>query len=465
MVNNTKSEHNITFLSKNITEFLNVDYLNFSISTVSERAIPSLCDGLKPGARKILNAAFVGSLKDGKTYKMLSLVGDTMNKSLFSHGDASLIGTCCTLAKNFLNYYNPIEIEGQGGILRDPSAGAPRYLYIRKSKWADALYKIDYDLLKFVEEEGQAVEPEQYYPIVPNILSNLTMGIANGYSFHCMSWNPLDVVKYCINVLNGNDKYTEQTIKPYLKDIKSHNWRYVDGSWYCYGEWLFEPKKDVMVVTDLPADMTYIDFEKILNKLCESGYIKDYQNLSEDGKVLYRIYFPKKGLETEFRKDPDGERIISKLKLVKQVPSDLLWVLDENSKLKYFDNRYELAKYFVNWRLKIYEQRKSKLVSILENHYKENSKLVKFIELVCKGKLKIRNRSKNDIQLDMKAEDLPMSLIQTPMSKVTIEERDALLKENEDIKNELDYIKNTTTKQMYINDLNNLKKTIEKDFK
>ena len=33
------------------------------------------------------------------------------------------------------------------------------------------------------------------------------------------------------------------------------------------------------------------------------------------------------------------------------------------------------------------------------------------------------------------------------------------------MKQELAYIKNTTEKQMYLNDLNNLRKELEKDFK
>ena len=51
------------------------------------------------------------------------------------------------------------------------------------------------------------------------------------------------------------------------------------------------------------------------------------------------------------------------------------------------------------------------------------------------------------------------------MSKCTIEERDELLRQNEEIKKELEYICNTSEKQMYLNDLNNLRKEIEKDFK
>ena len=54
--------------------------------------------------------------------------------------------------------------------------------------------------------------------------------------------------------------------------------------------------------------------------------------------------------------------------------------------------------------------------------------------------------------------------MQTPMSKVTIEERDELLRQNESIKKELDYIRKTTIEQMYINDLVELRKKIEKDF-
>ena len=113
-----------------------------------------------------------------------------------------------------------------------------------------------------------------------------------------------------------------------------------------------------------------------------------------------------------------------------------------------------------------YVDRKKRLVKVLEQRYKENCDLVKFIELICNGKLKIRNRSKKDIKVDMDNFKLPMSLVSTvPFSKCTIEERDELLKQNEEIKSELEYIRNTTEKQMYINDLNTLRKSLEKDFK
>jgi len=456
-----------TIVKRTISDFLNKEYLNFSLYTVAERAIPSICDGFKPGARKIVHASCVGSLKNGSTNKLISLVGDTMKISQYAHGDSSLIGTICTLSKSFYNNFNPIEIEGQGGNLRDPDAGAPRYLYIRHSKYMNLIYKTDYDLLDYVFEEGDYVEPKQYYPIIPTVICNLAMGIANGYSFHSMAYNPIDVIDACIELLKSKKEIDnfKTIIRPYIRGIKPSNFRFENGEWYNYGEWKTNQSKDLLIVTDLPCDTTYVDFEKILNKLCDNEYIKDYKDKSEDGNVHYEITFPKGQLAKIMKRESGDAKLAAKFKLVKALPQDLLWLLNENNKLKYYQDKYAVIKYFVNWRLTIYEQRKKKLVKILNERLKKNDELIRFIELVCKGKLKIRNRSKVDIKVDMDGYKLPMELISTPMSKVTIEERDELLKQNENIRKELEYIKNTSEKQMYLDDLNNLRKEIEKDFK
>ena len=454
---------------RTITNFLNTEYLNYAFSVLEERAIPSVIDGFKPGARKIMHASLAGTTKDGKLYKLLALSGDSMRVSLYSHGDSSLNSTIVNMCKAFNDNLNPLESDSQVGSLRDPdSAGAPRYLYVKHSKYMDLIYKTDYDLLDFVFEEGQYVEPMTYLPIIPTVLCKNNIGVAVGYSMHNQAYNPLDIIDACKEVLNARADKKEKitmTIYPYIRGIKKENWRYEEGSWYNYGEWKLNQSKDMMTVTDLPADVSYEDFEKLLIKFKDEEYIKDWKNRSVDGGVNYEISFPKKQLAVEMKKDRSGKRIANKFKLIKALPDDLLWLLDENHKLKNFANKKEVIEYFVNYRLTIYTDRKKKLVKILEDRIKKNDELVKFIELVCKGKLKIRNRSKSDIKVDMDNYKLPMELISTPMSKCTIEERDELLKQNEAMKKELEYIRNTSEKQMYLNDLNNLRKELEKDFK
>lgn len=452
-----------------ITNFLNTEYLNYAFSVLEERAIPSVIDGFKPGARKIMHAALAGTTKDGKLYKLLALSGDAMRVSLYAHGDASLNSTIVNMCKYFNDNLNPLESDSQVGSLRDPnSAGAPRYLYVKHSKYMDLIYKTDYDLLDFIFEEGQYVEPMTYLPIIPTVLCKNNIGVAVGYSMHNQAYNPVDIITACQEVIKSRsdkkDKITTQ-IRPYLRGIKQSNWKFENGNWYNYGEWKFNQSKDLMIVTDLPADVSYEDFEKLLNKFEDESYIKNWKNRSVDGGVNYEITFPKKQLAVEMKKDRSGKRLANRFKLIKMLSSDLLWLLDENHKLKNFQNKNEVVEYFVNYRLTIYTERKKKLVKILEEHIKKNDELVKFITLVCNGKLKIRNRSKKDIKIDMDVQKLPMELISTPMSKVTIEERNELLKQNDEMKNELEYIKKTTEKQMYLNDLANLKKEIEKDFK
>lgn len=454
---------------RTITNFLNTEYLNYAFSVLEERAIPSVIDGFKPGARKIMHASLAGTTKDGKLYKLLALSGDTMRISLYAHGDISLNGTIVNMCKYFNDNLNPLESDSQVGSLRDPdSAGAPRYLYVKHSKYMDMIYKTDYDLLDHIFEEGQYVEPMTYLPIIPTVLCKNNIGVAVGYSMHNQAYNPIDVIDACKEVIEARADKKDKIhtiIRPYIRGIKKSNWKFEEGNWYNYGEWKFNQAKDLMIITDLPADISYEDFEKLLYKYKDEDYIKDWKNKSVDGGVNYEITFPKKQLAIEMKRDRSGKRLANKFKLIKQVPEDLLWLLDENHKLKYFQNKNEVIEYFVNYRMTIYTERKKKLVKILEQRYKENSDLVKFIELVCKGKLKIRNRSKADIKIDMDEFKLPMALISTPMSKCTIEERDELLKQNEEIKKELEYIRNTSEKQMYINDLNELKKELEKDFK
>lgn len=454
---------------RTITNFLNTEYLNYAFSVLEERAIPSVIDGFKPGARKIMHASLAGTTKDGKLYKLLALSGDAMRVSLYAHGDISLNNTIVGMCKTFNDNLNPLESDSQVGSLRDPeSAGAPRYLYVKHSKYMDLIYKTDYDLLDFVFEEGQYVEPMTYLPIIPTVLCKNNIGVAVGYSMHNQAYNPLDIIDACKEVIEARADKKDKiktVIYPYIRGIKKSNWRYEDGNWFNYGEWKLNQAKDFMNVTDLPADVSYEDFEKLLIKFKEEEYIKDWKNKSTDGGVNYEITFPKKQLAVEMKKDRSGKRIANKFKLIKQLPDDLLWLLDENHKLKNFAGKKDVIEYFVNYRIGIYTERKKKMVKILEERIKKNDELVKFITLVCNGKLKIRNRAKADIKVDMDGYKLPMELISTSMSKVTIEERDELLKQNEAMKKELEYIRNTSEKQMYLNDLNNLKKEIEKDFK
>ena len=440
--------------------------MGFSKYVISTRACPSLIDGFKTGARKVMHAAFNGALKSGKAVKLLNLTGDTLKLSLYAHGDSSLSGTVITMAQDFQDNLNPLTIEGQYGSLRSPIASSPRYLYVKLSKYANLIYKTDYELLKYVFDEGEYLEPQYYLPIIPTVLTSRNIGMAPGYRFSTMSYNPIDITDACINILKNQDF---KSPRPYIRDIKQSSWKFITDKesqtsyWENRGKWEYNVPKDKMIVTDLPYDQTFDSFEKLLNKSIEKGYIKDWLNYSEGNNISYEIIFEKGKLKKEI--DKTDTKLPNKFKLIKKVPEDQLYVIDEHNKVKYFDSPNELIKYFVEFRLNIYNDRKIQLLKVLNEKLKVNLELCKFISLIINNKLIINNRKKEDIKKDLENYELPEKLINTSLSKLTKEEYDSLQNECTEIKQKIEYITNTTTVDMYINDLTELKTELEKDFK
>ena len=118
--------------------------------------------------------------------------------------------------------------------------------------------------LQDIFDEGQYVEPMNYLPIIPTVLCKNNIGVAVGYAMHNQAYNPLDVIKACKQYLETGK--ISATISPYLRLIKKSNWRFIEDKLFNFGEWKFNQSKDLMAITDLPADTSYEDFEKLLNK-------------------------------------------------------------------------------------------------------------------------------------------------------------------------------------------------------
>ena len=97
-----KVERKVTIENHEIANFFAGPYYDYAIYVLEQRAIPSIIDGLKPGARKIINAAFKTLPNTKVETKFLDLVGSTMSISKYHHGDSSIEGTIVTLGQHFV---------------------------------------------------------------------------------------------------------------------------------------------------------------------------------------------------------------------------------------------------------------------------------------------------------------------------------------------------------------------------
>ena len=78
-------DHNI--LNLRYVDFINKELILFSVADCA-RSIPSLCDGLKPGQRKIMFCCFKRKLTS--EVKVAQLSGYIAEHSAYHHGEVSL---------------------------------------------------------------------------------------------------------------------------------------------------------------------------------------------------------------------------------------------------------------------------------------------------------------------------------------------------------------------------------------
>ena len=188
-------------------DFVNKELIQFSIADC-QRSIPCLCDGLKPGQRKILFSCFKRKLKG--EIKVAQLSGYVAEHSAYHHGEVSLHQTIVNMAQNFVgsNNVNVLLPIGQFGsrILGGKDAASPRYIFTSLSGVTRYLFHEDDDpLLNYLEEEGQSIEPNYYLPIIPLSLVNGAEGIGTGWSTNIPCHNPRDIVKNLQRMMRGED--------------------------------------------------------------------------------------------------------------------------------------------------------------------------------------------------------------------------------------------------------------------
>ena len=115
-------------------------YLNYSMSVIRDRALPSVTDGMKPVQRRIIYAmAKLGINYKAKHVKSARTVGEVLGK-YHPHGDSACYEAMVLMAQPFTYRYPMIDGQGNWGDVEDPkSFAAMRYTEARLSQNAELL--------------------------------------------------------------------------------------------------------------------------------------------------------------------------------------------------------------------------------------------------------------------------------------------------------------------------------------
>ncbi len=157
-------------------------YLAYALSTITQRALPDVRDGLKPVHRRLLYAMCQLKLDPEQGFKKCArVVGDVIGK-YHPHGDQSVYDALVRLAQEFSQRYPLADGQGNFGNIDGDNAAAMRYTEARLTAVAQALLEgIDEDAVDFRDTyDGEESEPVVLPANFPNLLANGASGIAVG---------------------------------------------------------------------------------------------------------------------------------------------------------------------------------------------------------------------------------------------------------------------------------------------
>ena len=190
-------------------------YLNYSMSVISDRALPHVSDGLKPVQRRILYAMYdLGLSPDGNYKKSARTVGDVIGK-YHPHGDSACYEAMVLMAQNFSYRYPLVDGQGNWGFVDEPRAAAMRYTESKLARFSDVLLsELSLGTVEWVPNFDGSLEEPRFLPArLPNILLNGTSGIAVGMNTNIPPHNAREVANAAIELLKNPDLTTRELMQ------------------------------------------------------------------------------------------------------------------------------------------------------------------------------------------------------------------------------------------------------------
>ncbi len=182
-------------------------YLTYAMSTIMDRALPDVRDGLKPSQRRILVAMHDLNLRPGRKHlKCAKICGDTSG-NYHPHGESVIYPTMVGMAQTWKMSVPLVDPQGNFGSIDGDPPAAMRYTEARMTHAAvDMLADIKLDTVDFQPNYDDRLQEPTVLPArFPNLLINGGMGIAVGMATSLPPHNPAEILDAIVRVVNNPD--------------------------------------------------------------------------------------------------------------------------------------------------------------------------------------------------------------------------------------------------------------------
>ncbi|MGD0520246.1 MAG: DNA gyrase subunit A [Terracidiphilus sp.] len=199
----------------NIEEEMRRSYLDYSMSVIIGRALPSALDGLKPVHRRVLYTLSEMGLEYNKKYaKCAKVVGQAMGV-YHPHGDSAIYDTLVRMAQPFTLRYPLVDGQGNFGSVDGDPPAAMRYTECRMARIAgELLADIEMETVDFVPNYDESTfEPTVLPTRIPNLIVNGSSGIAVGMATNIPPHNLTEVVNAAIALVKDENAGLAEVLK------------------------------------------------------------------------------------------------------------------------------------------------------------------------------------------------------------------------------------------------------------
>ena len=196
---------------------------------------------------------------------------------------------------------HPLTTTGQFGtrLQGGKDAASPRYIFTRLAPLTRHLFnEHDDKLLAYLNEEGQAIEPEWYMPVLPTVLINGAEGIGTGWSTSIPNYNPRDVVYNLKRLLAGEEL---ERMAPWYRGFKGAVEEVVNNKGqrsYTVSGVINQIDDTTLEITELPVRKWTQDYKELLEEMVKpedknaAPFITDYREHHTDASVRFVITLP-----------------------------------------------------------------------------------------------------------------------------------------------------------------------------
>lgn len=451
-----------------ISDFIDNEYRDYSLHTITNRAIPLFIDGLKPVQRKTLYTA----IKECPTreVKVSSLGGSLPKIGAYHHGSASAEDAIVKMSQDFNNNVALLDGSGAFGSRPVPVSAAPRYIFTKLSENFKTYFS-DNEVLPMSLDKDDHPEPLCYLPLIPFSLVNGASGIAVGAATKYLPRNPRDIARACKEYVETGKVGSQ--LRPYVKGFKGKFKKELeDGKYTVYGNFTRLNSGNKLKITELPLGETHESYKKHLDKL----KIEHKLIVNSPGSIIddtradfeFTVKLSKEG------KQLTDEELIKKFKLSNTFKENLTLIVfddiskipDDNSKvsLKTYDNVKDVVRDFVDFRLLFVEERIKYHIKRCEDELEDLVVRIDFIESVVDGTFTIKNKTRKQMidELTKKYNaEYAEKLVNISIYSLSKDNIKKLKDKLTAMKKELKYWESCDHKELYIEDLNALIEKID----